>query len=1221
LSTLNLAGCSSLNSIGTSSFSANSIDSLYLSDCTSLTSLGDEAFAGNSITKLDISGCSSLLHIGSSCFYNNPLTGFTLPVVSGYEELGWRDGNGNIYPGGGTATNLYTYYEVPIPYTLTDADVVVESGVITSCSYSFERKDIIIPDTLDGQEIIGIIDGAYYNTGVFYNKGIFTVRLPSAIEHIGNNAFYGNSITGLDLSVCPEIISIGNYAFYDNSIDSLKLTGCIYLTSIGSYAFRYNDLTSLDLSACSALTSIGAFAFGNNAMTNLDLSTCSALTSIGNNAFEANYSLSVLDLSGCGALTTIGSRAFYNNSLTSLDLSGCPALTAIGSEAFYDNSLTTLNLSGCTALTSIGTYAFYNNSLTSLDLSGCSSLSTIGNYAFRNNSISNLNLSGCTELISMGDQAFYGNSLAGIDLSACTKLTYIGIYAFLGNSLTGFTLPVNTEYSMYGWRDGNNNIYQGGDNVSVLNTFYEVPIPYILTDDDVVVTGGVITSCSYNFTKKDILIPDTLDGQAVTGIADAPNSSSGIFYNKGIKTIKLPATLERIGNYSFYNNTALYHLDLSGCTVLQSIGAHAFRNNFQLSNIDLSSCTALTSIESYAFHSNAISSLDLSSCTTLNTIGSYAFTTNSIATLNLSGCTALSSIGNYAFSTNSLAAIDLSGCTALTYIGSYAFANNTLTGFALPSVAGYEEYGWRDGNYNTYASGETVTNLTTYYKAAIPYTLTDDDVVVSGGVIMSCSYNFALNDIIVPDTLDSQEITGIADAEYASAGVFYKKNILSIEFPSAIKTIGDYAFYDSNLRSLDLSADTGIISIGKYAFYSNSISSLNLSGCSSITSIGNYAFTQNSLSGLDLSTCTSLNYIGSQCFASNSITSFALPVNTEYSQYGWRDGSGNLYQGGDIVTNMSTLYEVPIPYTLTDADVSITDGIITNCSYGFASSDIIIPDTLQGQAVKGIASAGSMGGGVFYNKGITSVQLPDSIESIGDYAFHTNSLFSLDLTGCSALTYIGNYAFTTNSLPDIDLAGCTSLIYIGQYAFNNNSLSGFVLPVVTEWTDLGWVDGNGNTYTGGQTVTNLTVYYKVPVPYTLTDADVMITDGVITNCSYGFENKDIIIPDTLQGQAVKGIAGASSYTSAIFYNKGITSLQLPSTLETIGENIFYLNNISKLDLSKCTLLKSIENSAFNINKISSLDLSNCTSLVKIGYAFYNNPLSGFNLPVVTGYET
>ena len=176
-------------------------------------------------------------------------------------------------------------------YTLTDDDVVVEGGVITSCSYSFALTDIIIPQTLDGQTVIGIADGAYSSAGVFYNKGITSVELPASIENIGDNAFYSNHIASLDLSGSTGIISIGEYAFYNNSIATLNLTGCEALTSIDDRAFSYNDLTNVGLSVCTALTSIGEYTFSNNSIVTLDLTGCSNLRYIGYNAFYSNTSL------------------------------------------------------------------------------------------------------------------------------------------------------------------------------------------------------------------------------------------------------------------------------------------------------------------------------------------------------------------------------------------------------------------------------------------------------------------------------------------------------------------------------------------------------------------------------------------------------------------------------------------------------------------------------------------------------------------------------------------------------------------------------------------------------------------------------------------------------------------------------------------------------------------------------------------------------------------
>ena len=122
-------------------------------------------------------------------------------------------------------------------YTLTDDDVVVEEGVIRSCSYGFTVKDIIIPGTLDGQTVTGIGDW------VFQRKGLTSVSLPANLENIGSNAFNDNDLT--EILLPATIKSIESYAFYRNNIAALDLSICTSLLLIEGYAFRFNSLSSI----------------------------------------------------------------------------------------------------------------------------------------------------------------------------------------------------------------------------------------------------------------------------------------------------------------------------------------------------------------------------------------------------------------------------------------------------------------------------------------------------------------------------------------------------------------------------------------------------------------------------------------------------------------------------------------------------------------------------------------------------------------------------------------------------------------------------------------------------------------------------------------------------------------------------------------------------------------------------------------------------------------
>jgi len=660
-------------------------------------------------------------------------------------------------------------------YTLSDDDVVVTAGVITSCSYSFEIKSIIIPPVLDGQTVTGIADAITPPLALFYNKGIISVSLPNTIVNIGDNAFYGNLITGLNLSGYTSLSSIGHDAFSNNAIASL-------------------------------------------------------------------------DLSGCSALISIRESAFASNKITSLDLSGSPGLKTINNSAFSYNLIADLNLTTCTALTLIGDAAFQSNKLTTVDLTKCTSLLKIGGSAFRMNTLTSF---------------------------ALPEITYKG---------TLFTT----------WKDGKGNSYTAGtDPAADMLTFYLPYILYTLTDDDVVVTGGVITSCSYNFELKNIIIPQTLDGQTITGIADGATPPLAVFYDKGIASVTLPPTLQRIGSNSFYSNL-ISGLTLSGFNNLTSIGDYAFYSN-GIININLTGCSGLVSIGQRAFSSNKIANLNLSGCPSLKTIDNSAFYNNLIVGLNLTSCANLTLIAEAAFQSNQLTSVDLSGCTSLLKIGSAAFRLNPVLDFGLPEVTykGTKYTLWKDGKGNSYTAGtDPATDLLTYYLPFITYTLTSDDVVVAGGVITSCSYNFELKNIIIPQTLDGQTIKGISDAITPPLAVFYDKGIVSVRLPETIERIGDNSFYQNNISELDLSV------------------------CLLIEIIGAYAFSSNNIYNLDFSDCKTLISIGSQAFASNSsLSGFTLPSTSipGYFYSYWTDSNGGSHSASEKVTSLSLGYNRVLP--------------------------------------------------------------------------------------------------------------------------------------------------------------------------------------------------------------------------------------------------------------------------------------------------------------------
>ncbi|MEF2247338.1 chitobiase/beta-hexosaminidase C-terminal domain-containing protein [Paenibacillus sp. IITD108] len=116
-----------------------------------------------------------------------------------------------------------------------------------------------------------------------------------------------------------------------------------------------------------------------------------------------------------------------------------------------------------------------------------------------------------------------------------------------------------------------------------------------------------------------------------------------------------------------------------------------------------------------------------------------------------------------------------------------------------------------------------------------------------------------------------------------------------------------------------------------------------------------------------------------------------------------------------------------------------TDGTVTITKYKVYKDNnhVVVPDQLGGKIVSEI------GNKAFDNAHIIGVTLPDTVTSIGEWAFaRCYNLQTVKLP--SGLISIGNYAFDTNQISHIDLPD--SLQDIGFSAFNNNKLTSLSLP-------------------------------------------------------------------------------------------------------------------------------------------------------------------------------
>lgn len=206
------------------------------------------------------------------------------------------------------------------PNAETDFTYTTTAEGVTITGYVGTTKDVVIPNTINGQPVINIGNDA------FRSKALTSVVLPDTLQSIGTWAFALNTLTAINI---PEgVTSLGDSAFRGNTLTTVTIPTS--LTVIGTYAFSYNSISEINIP--SSIVTIGNFAFYKNKLTSLTVP--SSVTTIGSSAFGDNL---ISNLTLNEGLTTISYQAFIRNKLTHVTLPS--TLTELRDTAFSQNSL------------------------------------------------------------------------------------------------------------------------------------------------------------------------------------------------------------------------------------------------------------------------------------------------------------------------------------------------------------------------------------------------------------------------------------------------------------------------------------------------------------------------------------------------------------------------------------------------------------------------------------------------------------------------------------------------------------------------------------------------------------------------------------------------------------------------------------------------------------------------------------------------------------------
>ncbi len=469
------------------------------------------------------------------------------------------------------------------------------------------------------------------------------------------------------------------------------------------------------------------------------------------------------------------------------------------------------------------------------------------------------------------------------------------------------------------------------------------------------------------------------------------------FYCTGLTSVTIPDSVTSIEGGAFSDCTGLTSVTIPDSVT--SIEGGAF-----------SDCTGLTSVTI----PNGVTS-----------IGHDAF----------SGCTRLTSvtipdsvtsIGEHAFSS----CTRLTGITipdSVTSIGEHAFSSCTrLTGITIPdSVTSIGSYAFSD-----------CSNLTSVYfnaKECADFKENSNVFSNAGKNTEGMTITFGKNVKNIPSYLCyASEYDSHTWKYYYSSD--YAPKVKGVKIENGVQSIGDYAFYSSELAEVTIPGS--VVNIGKASFCGCS-KLTDLTILDGVTNIGNSAF----------SGCTGLTEVYYN--AENAVV---------VSQYSHTDGvfkcAGSSSAGLRVVIG-DGVKKIP-GYLFRDCpgltSVTIGNNVTSIGNDAFLSctnlTSVTIPDSVT-----------SIGDGAFSGcTGLTSVTIPDSVTSIGAVAFDGCTKLR-DITIPISVTSIGYYAFAgckgltsvaiPNSVTSIGgraFYGCkgltsvtigTGVVSIGEEAFGN----------------------------------------------------------------------------------------------------------------------------------------------------------------------------------------
>ena len=805
------------------------------------------------------------------------------------------------------------------------------------------------------------------------------------------------------------------------------------------------------------------------------------------------------------------------------------------------------------------------------------SVKTIGSQAFYNSKqLKTVAFAAGSQLTVIRSNAFaMSGSITKIDLTNVTMLEEIGTNAFASTSITSFTFPSSIQEV-------------GGAPFNGCAKLLEVHLPASFT--------------------AEMLFGQTSNGSITSLFADLNGANGGALFggptgNPQITTITVDSAntslkVDSTGALLDYSGKILYYFpagkDAPIPRVLNSllgkitrIEDYAFQF-FKGTSVKIGD--SVTYIGESAFEKSSLQSVEIG--TKVAKIGSSAFADcASLKTVTFkTGNTSLKNIGNEIFLNNKALTTVSNIPDSVTTIGAKAFYNcNKLTGIILP------------------ASLQSVSDYLFY-----------------------CCYD--LTSITLQQEVDS-----------IGKQAFYMTMLTKIEIPSSVLSIGEKAFFvdpsintgkvsKTELTTVTFGVNSKLRTIGYAAFKNNTkLVYINLPDSLEVLETGPRDSLAAGPGGGDSTKYpTADTFMGCTSLVSANIPGVSIIPDSTFEGCISLEtvvlGEGVTSIGANAFYNNYALLSVEIPSTVSKIGTSAfencyslssltfaTDGALTVLGTSDAAEDNIFKNTTSLTEVVLPAGLTFIGGHVFENSSITSINLDElyNLGEIGDYAFaNCDNLEKVVIL--TNVTDLGDFAF-------YDCDGITALSvtfgleYFGELAFGScDELTDGYIPSSVFFL-------NGNPYAGSA---------KVPMVRIDDDNNYFVRDEIgsiynsdMTTLHYysTSDTSDIgsiystvtsIAPGAFAGAKFKSIELPSTLTELspflFFLCEELVYIEIPASVKTINDYAFYgCENLDNVEIPAAAT--TLGNYVFaNCSSLSDVSFASTSATYTIGTHFFEN---------------